>query len=365
MRVLQLLTTTGWGGAERMACTVHRLALEHGVDSRVEVPPLPEVIRGLPREIGLSPVDPEDRSELGWALRARARRRALAPDLVHAHLSTPALLGAAWLIAGIRTPLVVTFHLLPSGENWGRDHLARVLTPRMVSAFSWVRPRHVFCAVSRTDQERLAKKFPREEVALTPNAPPLPPVNAEAGAPLEYPPGSVRLLSVGRLHEQKGFDRLLRALASPALRDLDWHWIVVGGGSEREALERMRRELGVAGRVSFAGERAAHGLFGGADLLLCPSRYEGMPLVPLEGLSEKIPVVASSIPPHRELFAGASRSLLPENESDWPGFLSRLIADAAERSRLRDEQAVLSREDPRSTLWKACEAAYARALGDG
>src|SRR5262245_41968670 len=135
MRVLHLLAGTGWGGAERMGCTVHRLALEHGLDSRVEAPPLPEMIEGLEKELAFRLPDPPNRSTPAWVKRARARRNAFRPDVVHAHLSTPAFAATAWLIAG-RVPLALTFQLLPPSDAWSRDYLAPLGCERVLDLLS-------------------------------------------------------------------------------------------------------------------------------------------------------------------------------------------------------------------------------------
>src|SRR6201992_1349312 len=123
MRILHLLAGTSWGGAERMACTIHALSRAHGHDSRIEAPALPEIVRGV-REAGAE-LDAAAETRAGpWALGARRRRARVQPDVVHAHLATPGLASAAWWIAG-GTPLSLSFHLLPA-ERWPNDYLLRV-----------------------------------------------------------------------------------------------------------------------------------------------------------------------------------------------------------------------------------------------
>src|SRR5581483_1053317 len=97
-----------------------------------------------------------------------------------------------------------------------------------------------------------------------------------------FPPDKLKLLSVGRLSEQKGFDRLVRALSDPKIRDLPWHWVLVGDGKERQRLEASVAAGGLEAKVTFAGFLPSNGLFQQADLVLCPSRFEGTSLVPLE-----------------------------------------------------------------------------------
>jgi glycosyltransferase involved in cell wall biosynthesis len=105
-------------------------------------------------------------------------------------------------------------------------------------------------------------------------------------------PGSgLRLVAVGRLTRQKGLDRLIELLPSlpPDLR-LD----VLGDGAERTMLDTRLGALGLADRVVFHGFTAdAAAWIAGADALVLPSRWEGLPNVVLESLALGTPVIAS------------------------------------------------------------------------
>jgi glycosyltransferase involved in cell wall biosynthesis len=98
--------------------------------------------------------------------------------------------------------------------------------------------------------------------------------------------------TTARLDRQKGLDVLVRAL--PALPDVDVE--IVGDGPERAALEALAGELGVAGRVHFAGwsDRARDWL-GRWDAFVLPSRFEGLPLSILDAMLAELPVVATDV----------------------------------------------------------------------
>ncbi len=101
---------------------------------------------------------------------------------------------------------------------------------------------------------------------------------------------------VGRLTAVKGIDVFLEsarliAQANPAAR-----FVVIGDGPLRRTLERQAGGQGLSGRVIFLGHRDdAARIVGALDLLMIPSRSEGIPMVLLEALASGTPVVASRV----------------------------------------------------------------------
>ncbi len=143
-----------------------------------------------------------------------------------------------------------------------------------------------------------------------------------------------RLLSVGRLVYQKGFDLAARALAN--LADLDWEWVVVGDGSFRPEFEKLCLELGIAKRVQLVGWQSKPELiehYNQANLFVFPSRHEGMPNAVLEAMSSGLPVVASRIAGNEELVLTGETGLLFPSESipELQAALLELIPDTARR----------------------------------
>ena len=106
------------------------------------------------------------------------------------------------------------------------------------------------------------------------------------------------LLSVGRLHQVKGHDFLVKACA--ALRDqcLDFICWIVGEGLERPALESQINELGLQGRVYLLGHvprTDLPGYYRYADLVVMTSKSEGIPVVLMEAMAHEKLVLAPAI----------------------------------------------------------------------
>lgn len=101
------------------------------------------------------------------------------------------------------------------------------------------------------------------------------------------------VVCVGRLTRQKGQDLLVRAVAQGGL-DVSVRLVGPGDPAEHEDLETLARELGIAERVELVGADDPVRHLQEADLVVVPSRWEGLPLVLLEAMACGAPVVASS-----------------------------------------------------------------------
>jgi sugar transferase (PEP-CTERM/EpsH1 system associated) len=121
--------------------------------------------------------------------------------------------------------------------------------------------------------------------------------------------GPLRIGSVGRLVPVKNYALLLHAFAQlpPAAAQL----VLVGEGPERAKLEQLADELGIHGRVEFAGHRDdVSELLRGMDIFVLPSMSEGMSNTLLEAMASGVPVVASDVGGNREIIESERSGLL-------------------------------------------------------
>lgn len=136
------------------------------------------------------------------------------------------------------------------------------------------------------------------------------------------------ILGLGRLHPNKGFDLLIRALRYlPAA-----HAVIAGEGPERRHLEAIARAEAVAERVHLLGWRRDTGaLLATADLLACPSRHEPLGNVVIEAWSARRPVVAAGAQGPSELIRhGVDGLLVPVD--DPPALADRIAGLLADRA---------------------------------
>ena len=102
------------------------------------------------------------------------------------------------------------------------------------------------------------------------------------------------VLSVGELNKNKNQQVIIRAVAQ--LKDPKIHYLLCGKGDQRENLEKLAGELGIADNVHFLGYRKdVVDICAQADMFAHPSRREGLSLASLEAMYCGLPLVASDI----------------------------------------------------------------------
>jgi glycosyltransferase involved in cell wall biosynthesis len=205
-------------------------------------------------------------------------------------------LGLITAAAVSRTPASVVFQLAPWEMAVGRRR----------SLYRWARRRRQqWIAVSGQNRAAIAATFalPESSVRTIYNG------VTTAGAPrdsdvvaartavrdeLDLPAQARVVLTVGRLHEQKGHADILATLPSTLEDRADVFFVWVGDGELRPELEAEVRRRGLERHVHMLGRREdVETLLLGSDLFLLPSRFEGHPFALLEAMALGIPCVGS------------------------------------------------------------------------
>ncbi|HLE98288.1 MAG TPA: glycosyltransferase family 4 protein [Gaiellaceae bacterium] len=251
--------------------------------------------------------------------------RELAPDVVHANLSSPWScqygIAAAALARGTRLVAVYQLAVPPVSER--QRHMKR-LTMRGVDRHVGVGER-----TSRDVEELIG--LPHGSVRTIHNGVPDQPLQ-----PHPRPrPGPI-IGAIGRIERQKGYDVLIRALAEVEAGSL----FLVGDGSERGALEELAQRVGVADRVMWAGwSKDAGSFLRSFDVFALPSRFEGFPLALLEALLARSAVVATDVGSVAEVVLDGETGLLvpPEDPAALARAIELLLADSDLRRRLGEQ----------------------------
>jgi glycosyltransferase involved in cell wall biosynthesis len=170
--------------------------------------------------------------------------------------------------------------------------------------------------------------FPPEKLQVIPNGIDVTRWQNQPAADLQalgVPSGRRVFVFVGRLDKQKGLDRLFPQL--PWIFDqLPQHdLLLIGEGPLSALLQSLAKRLGVAPRVHFAGWRSPIGpILAAADLLVLPSRWEGMPNVVLEAMACGKPLISTRVAGVLELL-GESGTTQSEDIDDCESFARRTV----------------------------------------
>jgi glycosyltransferase involved in cell wall biosynthesis len=262
-----------------------------------------------------------------WSIRRLARGR----DVVHLHSSKAAALGrvAVASLGRHRPAIVVTPHYW----SW-------LVGGRLAGLYRWIErilARHCDVIVAVSEREAAEGRIvlgTADRVTLIHNG-----VDRT-----HFSPHGVRadrrstpllIVCVGRLSEQKGQDVAIRALARLGNRTAQLR--LVGGdnsGGEREMLEALALSLGVDHRIEWRGEVVDTAPeFRAADLVIAPSRWEGMSLALLEAMACGAPMVVTDVS-GSEVVEGAGVIVPPNDPQALADAIDALLADAPRRRQL-------------------------------
>lgn len=224
-------------------------------------------------------------------LRIRRRvgelKRELDPDLYHVHLCEPS--PVLHLTSGGRSdaPTVITIHNEMIRELVRSESSNDSLINRLLDDAAVV----VNCSAGAHRANADAAPSRRHEMVAIPNG-------VACGQDPAPVPDDPLIIAVGRLTHQKAFDRVIRAmprvLAAVPLARLR----ILGDGPDRDDLQRLVDDLGVADSVSLVGHvdhARMSDEYGAARVVVAPSRHEGLPYALLEAASAGRAIVASRI----------------------------------------------------------------------
>lgn len=331
MRVMVFLPSAAIGGAERMTFTLVNHLRRAGGE------PLLVLGQGGPlrREVSADvPVVELEVTRMRYAVVRLARLiRRWQPDVVFAAKPNASIaLTGAWWLSGRRAALVLRESNFRSANGSAQGGLFPWILGWCYRQADWL------VAPSRGVGDDLLKRYALSRGRLRIIYNPIDHRRIRAAVDLEggHHDGTTRLLAVGRLIPQKGFDVLLQAMARLNRRDV--RLTIVGDGPEHARLRHLAEELGIASRVTMAGfVTDPYPTMAEADLLVLPSRWEGFPNALVEAMACGLPVVATRcLAGPEEIITHEHDGLLcdPESPDSLAAALARLLDDRALARRL-------------------------------
>lgn len=330
MKIIVVINVLSRGGAERVVCRLTKeWAKRHDVriavfdaaqpayefggritDLEVPAPTLPRKLLRL----------------FVGSFRLASIFRQYRPDRIISFMesaSIPAILGAA--MSGFLNRLWVSVRLNP----------ACIPLPYLALMPILYRLADRIVAPSEGVRHGLAKLgLPSAKLSVIRNPVVFQSLSSTSPSPFPFP----YILGAGRLHRQKGFDRLLKSFRSIGSPDV--HLVILGDGPERDRLIGMTNHLGIGARVHFPGASSEiERWFHHARCFVLSSRYEGWPNVLMEAMAYGCPVVSFDCRygPSEIFENGISGILIAQRDvAGLRDAITRILTDAEHRDQLAD-----------------------------
>lgn len=292
LRILHTESSWGWGGQELRILTESAAMAERGHRVCIAAPPDTPILRRA-EQMGLEAVAlPIRKKNLrGW----RATRALLAArefDVINTHSSTDSWLVALALLGLPRRPAVVrTRHVsTPVRAGWANRWLYGHVAHRVVGTGDAV------CQALALHLGLPLSHFVSVPTGVSAEIyrPPDPQEKALLRAKLRFPDGKTVFGCVATLRMLKGIDFLFEAMRD--LRSQPVHLVLVGDGPQMQRLQGLRRDLGLDGLVTFAGEqRNVQEWLKAMDIFVFPSLAEGVPQALAQAMLTALPCVTTDV----------------------------------------------------------------------
>ncbi len=333
MKIVCIIHSLDGGGAERVmaALTSRLVAREHAVtlvtldDGTCERHSVDErVVRRrldlMFESRGLAAKYFNTRNRVN-AIRAAIRNEA--PDVVLSFCDRTNIL-ALMASRALDIPVVLSERSDPAEQNLGTvwEYLRGRTYPKAAAII----------ALTESSAAHLRERS-AAAVTVIPSAVDLPPIQSDRESAIR----NRRILGVGRLENEKGFDRLIDAFATIAPSQPNWSLRILGEGSARASLENQIRELGLSDRVTMPGWiQPVWDELAEATIFALPSRYEGFPSALLEAMACGVPSVAVDCPsgPRAVINDDQCGLLVANDTTGLSSGIARLIDDAAFREQI-------------------------------
>lgn len=146
------------------------------------------------------------------------------------------------------------------------------------------------------------------------------------------------IVTVGRLVQEKGYDKLIPIIAGLQKERSDIHLYIIGTGPEEDKLKQIAYENGVINNVFFVGyQNNPYPLMRQSDLMVCASRAEGFGLTIAEAMILELPIISMKCAGTSELLRDGQFGELCDSYESLTSAISRALQDTTYLHELRSK----------------------------
>lgn len=296
MHIVHIIPTLSFGGAERTVVDIINNASEEFHFSVIvfsnDTPLKDQIIRK-----DVSVICIPKKGQISWHLFGdiAAELKKLQPDVVHTHLFGGDLWGRL-AARRLKIPVVTTEHNMNNDEGFLKAFLKRIFKKRTQQ----------YSACSEGVKKYMSRRYGiKKNVEVI-----YPGVDiGRFSAPVSNFAFPLKIVMVGRFVEQKGQKIGLQALSS--IDKSLWRLSLVGAGPLKYSLQQWCKTLNIEENVTFVPPTSRiEQVYARHDILLMPSLWEGLGIVPLEAMAAGRVVIASDVPGLSEIVKNNETGIL-------------------------------------------------------
>jgi 1,4-alpha-glucan branching enzyme len=239
-------------------------------------------------------------------------------DVIHVHSYVPAI-AASLAKKFVKKPVVATFHLLPRYTDKPvplLDFIEKKIRATLLEELDGI------IAISKWNLVELKKSginnrnmilirnwLPKSIMDLLPSDG----IYYDRNLKSDTSNREVKIILIGRLVNQKGFDIFIQAANILLKKNLNFKAKIIGKGPERDNLLKLCEKLGLENNVELVGlisDSKKTSLMNSSDIFVISSRFEGLPLSILEAMYLKKAIVATDVNGINEVITNGVDGLL-------------------------------------------------------
>lgn len=265
------------------------------------------------------------------------------PDIIHVHdyRHVPELVWLRLWLRVIHKPQYLTLHNIRTHpDRLGANPLKWFYKQGLKLALhGWT---HIFTVNSRLADWVYEQGYTNERVTITGNG--IHPFTASDSVNLPInvsnaEEGCFKVISVGNLVPEKGFDLLIKAVGRLIAQSLDIRVLIIGDGSERHALSQLIDKLHLQEHIQLAGvlpNDVVRSYYPHFDAFILPSYSESFGIVYIEAMYAGIPVIGIAGEGVSGLFTNGTEALFakPKDLDDLTNTILQLISNPQQREQM-------------------------------
>ena len=308
--VLHVITTIELGGAEKQLLTLVEKQVDAGLHVHViYIKGKPDLIYSFER-LGVTVSQSPRKNLLSQTKFLRRYVNNNRINLIHAHLPRAELLSTFALVG---VPIVISRHnaerFFPQAPKLLSQALSRLVCLRAQTIIAITDAVRLYLIEAQEVKDTKKIAVIRYGVSLE--------KSEQKENSVAKKKKRLKLLSIGRLVEQKDYPTTLNALALLNKSGNDFEYTVIGEGILQNSLIQQSYNLGIGQSVSWIGKtNQVVSYLNESNIFILSSRYEGFGLVLLEAMKEGIPILASNCPAIVEVVGRNYSGLFPVGDSD-------------------------------------------------